>query len=421
MFVSFFPNPRPFFWSAAIWTLIVALLWMFGASEWGQYIGLPNPPSDAKTIIGPRALSTPDHLYFGMYFLVCSALFYFAWNILAPHKWSRWSVLGSLFIIYITYFQVQLGVAINSWYGEFYNLVQKALADSTKGTVPASELYSSFSSVVGILVMWVITVVGLNFFTSHFVFRWRTAMSDYYVGHWEKLRKIEGASQRVQEDTMRFARLLEDLGTSFINSVMTLIAFLPVLSRYSEQIKTVPLIGELPNSLVLISIIWAIFGTVFLAIIGGKLPGLEFKNQRVEAALRKELVYGEDFENRAAPPTVFQLFDNVRKNYYRLYWNYLYFNFGRFSFIQADAFLALFVMVPTIASGAFSFGLFRQISNAMGEVKESLQYLVRSWPSIIDLLSIYKRLRTFEAAIHGEAIDLKREYALPGQIEPEQA
>src|SRR2546430_5973921 len=43
------------------------------------------------------------------------------------------------------------------------------------------------------------------FITSHYIFRWRTAMNDYYVGNWQRLRHIEGASQRVQEDTMRFA------------------------------------------------------------------------------------------------------------------------------------------------------------------------------------------------------------------------
>ena len=55
------------------------------------------------------------------------------------------------------------------------------------------------------------------------------------------------------------------------------------------------------------------FGTVFLATVGIKLPGLEFKNQRVEAAYRKELVYGEDDETRAKPPTLAELFGNVRR------------------------------------------------------------------------------------------------------------
>ena len=68
------------------------------------------------------------------------------------------------------------------------------------------------------------------FFTNHYVFRWRNAMNDFYLSKWDKLRHIEGASQRVQEDTMRFANILEGLGVALINSVMTLVVFLPILS-----------------------------------------------------------------------------------------------------------------------------------------------------------------------------------------------
>ena len=77
-----------------------------------------------------------------------------------------------------------------------------------------------------------------------------------------------------------------------------------------------------------IAIVWSLFGTAFLALIGIRLPGLEFRNQRVEAAYRKELVYAEDDERRAQPQTVAELFAAVRANYFRLYFNYMYFNVG---------------------------------------------------------------------------------------------
>ena len=43
-----------------------------------------------------------------------------------------------------------------------------------------------------------------------------------------------------------------------------------------------------------------------------------------------------------------------------------------------------------------------QILNAFGQVRESFQYVINSWPTIVDLLSIYKRLRAFEASLKGE-------------------
>jgi hypothetical protein len=116
------------------------------------------------------------------------------------------------------------------------------------------------------------------------------------------LRGIEGAAQRVQEDTMRFSSTTEDMGGSFINSVLTLIAFLPVLWKLGEHVTRLPLVGVVPHALVVAALVWSAFGTVFLAAIGIRLPGLNFRNQRVEAAYRKELVYGEDDPTRVQPP-----------------------------------------------------------------------------------------------------------------------
>src|SRR5258706_12628907 len=38
-----------------------------------------------------------------------------AWMVFAPHPWALWSILGSALILFTSYFQVQVSVAINSW------------------------------------------------------------------------------------------------------------------------------------------------------------------------------------------------------------------------------------------------------------------------------------------------------------------
>jgi peptide/bleomycin uptake transporter len=162
-----------------------------------------------------------------------------------------------------------------------------------------------------------------------------------------------------------------------------------------------PFIGEVPHALVFASILWAAFGTGFLAIVGVKLPGLEFKNQRVEAAYRKELVYGEDDAGRAQPPTVRELFSNVRRNYFRLYFHYTYFNIARIVYLQTDNIFPYIILAPSIVAGKITLGLMQQVLNAFEQVRSSFQYLVNSWTTIVELLSVYKRLRTFEMVIQG--------------------
>jgi peptide/bleomycin uptake transporter len=243
-----------------------------------------------------------------------------------------------------------------------------------------------------------------DFYTSHYIFRWRTAMNSFYMSKWEKLRHIEGASQRVQEDTMRFSSTLEGLGISLINSVMTLIVFLPILLALSSYVTELPIIGKISHSLFWLALFWSVFGTVLLAVAGIKLPGLNFKNQRVEAAYRKELVYGEDNADRAQPATVGELFANVRRNYFRIYFHYVYFNVARYFYLQADSMFVLFMLVPTFVAGAITYGIYQQIATAFGQVSNSFQYLVNSWTTIIELLSIHKRLKAFEAAIDDEPL-----------------
>ncbi len=160
------------------------------------------------------------------------------------------------------------------------------------------------------------------------------------------------------------------------------------------------------------------FGTVFLAVVGVKLPGLEFRNQRVEASYRKELVYGEDDPNRADPMTIRELYDDVRRNYFRLYFHYMYFNVARIFYLQADNLFSLIVLVPSIVAGKLTLGLMTQINNVFDQVRGSFQYLVNSWTTIVELLSIYKRLRAFEAAIDDKPLpSIDQEYIESGGVE----
>lgn len=203
---------------------------------------------------------------------------------------------------------------------------------------------------------------------------------------------------------MRFASTVESMGVSLLNAVMTLIAFLPVLVALSVHVPELPIVGHIPYGLVIAAIVWSIVGTGILAIVGIKLPGLEFNNQRVEAAYRKELVFGEDDPSRATPPTVRELFSAVRKNYFRLYFHYMYFNIARILYLQLDNVFGVFLLFPSIVSATITLGLLTQITNIFDRVRGAFQYLITSWTTLVELMSIYKRLRSFERELDGQEI-----------------
>lgn len=405
MFVSFFPRPVPFFVSTALWTIFCVIIWYSLGADIARMLGFAVPPAETPGQVGVQVFWSPTFLWFYLYYGAAVAIFAGFWWIYAPHPWMMWSVLGTALILFVTYFQVEISVAINNWYGPFYDLIQTALSKSAPVTQGA--FYEQLLTFAEIAFLAVTVGTLTRFFVSHYIFRWRTAMNDYYVTHWPALRTIEGASQRVQEDTMRFSSTVENLGVNFVDSILTLIAFLPVLLRLSSSVTELPLVGEVPHSLVTVALLWSLFGTVFLAGVGYQLPGLNFFNQRVEAAYRKELVYGEDDPGRADPPTLGRLFQEVRRNYFRLYFHYAYFNLARIFYLQLDNIFPYIVLGPTIIAGKITLGAMNQILNAFSQVRSSFQYLVNSWSTIVELMSVYKRLRAFEAVI--QPTDMKFE------------
>jgi peptide/bleomycin uptake transporter len=456
MFRSFFPEPKLFFASAALWMLFMTIVGFTLGDTLHGVIGVDRfivaetcapvaeevtPTGDQPTTATPDAAGTPQStaepaagatetnpnapattesaapaaataavnctpegsflsqakIWEYQLILLTAVLFCVFWYFYKRNEWYWWSVVGSTTILLAIYFNVQVDAWINDWQGAFFNMLQMAL--SQPGSVDPVKFYAEVFVLFAVLMPNILALVILAFFTSHYVFRWRKAMNSYYMAYWPSIRTVEGAAQRVQEDTMRFASIVEDLGTSFFSSLITLIVFLPILWGLSQHITELPIFGGVPGSLVWVALVSAAFGTVLLAVVGVRLPGLQFQNQRVEAAYRKELVYGEDNADRAAPPTWRELFANVQKNYFRLYFNYTYFNIARYAYLQGAAYIPLLAMSPSILAGTLTLGLYQQISNAFGQVSGSFQFFARAWTTIVELLSVRARLKLFESFI----------------------
>ena len=319
-------------------------------------------------------------------------------------KWFLWAWIGSFIILSSLWVQVVIDVKINEWFGIFYDMIQKALAEPN--AVSIEEYFASLFSFITLAGMYIAVYVAISFFTAHFLFRWRSAMVGWYHSVYDKARKIEGASQRVQEDTIKFTRIMEGLGTSLIESIMILIQFVPILFGLSIGIP-IFFFGDWEYGLIVGALIWTIGGTVFLIILGLilRLVGVEYDLQKQEAAYRKILVIAEDNET-IRPKRIDELFDDVRKIHYLSYLRYLYFNIGRIAYLQANVLSAYVFLAPAIVAGVVTLGVMQQIIRAFGRVEGSMQYLLKAWPTIIELASVYKRLREFEDKLKSSQVDV---------------
>ena len=317
-------------------------------------------------------------------------------------KWFLWAYLGSAVILTSLWLSVQIDFQINEWFGGFYDMIKKALA--TPNAVTIEEYFGGLYSFAKLAALWIILGLATSFLTSHFLFRWRTSMVEFYHSVYDKARTIEGASQRVQEDTIRFSRIMEGLGTSLIESIMVLVEYFPLLMGLAVGIP-IMWFGEWEFGLVVSALIWAVGGTLLMIGLAWllRLVGIEYDLQKREAAYRKVLVIAED-DGTIRPKSLDELFEGVRIIHFKSYLNYLYFNIGRLAYLQVNVLVAYIFLAPAIVAGVMTLGVMQQIIRAFGRVEGSLQYLFNSWPTIIELASVYKRLREFENQIESISV-----------------
>ena len=319
------------------------------------------------------------------------------WVFYTSKKWALWAYLGTFFILGTLWLQVQVDVQINHWFGDFYDLIQKALA--TPGSVTIGEYWAGLASFGWLAGTWVaLSLVG-SFVTAHFLFRWRASMVEWYHEVFDKGRTIEGASQRVQEDTIKYTRIVEGLGVSLIESVMILVEFFPLLLGLGAGLSIL-WFGDWKYGLVTGAFVWTFGGTLLLVVSGYilRLVGIEYDIQKKEAAYRKHLVKMED-DGTVSPKALTELFEDVRTIHFTSYLQYIKFNVVRMAYLQVNVLTAYIFLAPAIVGGLISLGVMQQIIRAFGRVEGSMQFLIKSWPTIIELISVYKRLREYEAQI----------------------
>lgn len=221
-----------------------------------------------------------------------------------------------------------------------------------------------------------------------------------YLKFWHSVKEdIEGSSQRIQEDIHRFAKITERLGVQILDAIMTLVAFIPILWALSKDVE-VAYLRDIPGSLVWVALGVSVGGLVVSWFVGIKLPGLEYNNQKVEAAFRKELVLAEDDKlNYASPRVITELFTGLKFNYSRLFLHYGYFNVWLYSFSQFLVIVPYMIMGSGLFTGVITLGILVQVGNAFSQVRSSFSVFIDNWTTITELRSIHKRLKEFEQNI----------------------
>ena len=311
-----------------------------------------------------------------------------------------WAWGGLIVFLGHQLFGAYLAWAINGWMEHFYDLVQ-ITAEAGSGNADfrqdmRSRVYDTlweFAIIVAPAVA-VHPIAGLV--RNLWIFTWRRTLMTSYLNRWNTtVPAIEGASQRVHEDTQRFASGLQSCVSTVIKSVFTLVVFCPVLYSLDPQLMGIA-IGA------------AVGGLAISVVIGWPLVGLEGRNQGVEAELRTKLVLLEkdpsSVYSGGTPFTPFiRTFRALTRNYRNLYLSFAALSTWLSLYEQAAVLLPYMLVAPRLFADrpedVFTLGKLVKVSNAFGRVFDSLNVISERWIDITEWMSCLRRLREFERAV----------------------
>lgn len=351
--------------------------------------------------------------------------------------------VGLVVVVAYAFFLAHVKAQLNDFYSRFYDLLQKGGGDEVNvgsgdfgsghvdyRTQVREELWS-FALIVAPLVS---ASPAAKYIRSAWAFAWRLALMQSYLVAWDtKQEPIEGASQRLHEDSQRFATALEGCLITVLDAVFTLIVFTPILVELSQEIAP-------PSAMGVFDDVWlwgmaftcSLVGLSGAALFGQRLVGLEVANQRVEALLRKDLVLLETTpamivgtEAAAASAQTAQSPSRQRQStflpqaYFRatlasLWTNYfaLFKHFGLLNF-WLSLFDQIMVLAPYVIAAPLIFdedparritlGTLMKMSNSFDKVFGSLSVIAENWGAINDFRSTYRRLREFEDKLYANS------------------
>ena len=351
---------------------------------------------------------------------------------------------GLVVVLGYSMFLAWIKAQINDFYSDFYDLMQEAgtignYNDYASGEGPSladyrARVWEQLARFARIVAPLVTASPVAKWARSAWAFAWRAALMKSYLKAWDISREpIEGASQRLHEDTQRFCNALQGCLATLLDAIFTLAVFTPILVDLSHRIAPPVALGALRGIwLWALAFAAALVGLGGAAFVGQKLVQLEINNQKVEAVLRKDLVLLEttpavivgipcrddDDDNGGgggatqpqqqhyySPWLYFRpTLKSLRKNYHALFRHFSLLNFWLSVFDQTMVILPYVVAAPLLFADdpatRITLGTLVKMSNSFDKCFSSLSIIAENWGAIVDFRSVLHRLREFEAKLY---------------------
>jgi putative ATP-binding cassette transporter len=219
----------------------------------------------------------------------------------------------------------------------------------------------------------------------------RRMLNNNALYHIMRDHKVDNPDQRISEDVNNFTSGALNYSMTVLQSIVTAATFFGILWAVSHWLA-VCLIG------------YAAIGTWLAIVVGRRLVGINFNQQRFEADYRFALVrardnaesialyHGEQDEAR----NLKDRFVHVVSNYKLLLLWQRHLTFFTAAYDNAAGLVPYFVLAGAYFSGRFQLGEFTQAAYAFAVLQSSLSLVVDQFQQLTDYASVVNRLAAFD-------------------------
>jgi putative ATP-binding cassette transporter len=349
-----------------------------------------------------------------------------AWALARPY-WSseeRWRARGLLAVIVtLNLSLVGLGVLLTYWQRAFYNTLEAKDAAGFAQLILLGR-YGGDGMMPGfcvIAVFYILVAVYALYLQQALQIRWRRWLTERFLASWLEGRAYyrialmdqgtDNPDQRIAEDARMFVDDTLSLGLGLMNAVVTLVSYILVLWGLSGAMTVFGV--TIPGYMVWVALIYSAAGTWLAHLIGRKLIGLNFLQQRVEADFRYALVRlrenmegvalhgGEAQEQRG----LLARFQAVIQNWWGIMRATKQLTFFTAGFDQVAVIFPIIVAAPAFFAGRIQLGELFQTSSAFGQVQGAMSWFVSNYSRLTEWRATVERLTGFQRALHAAHAD----------------
>jgi putative ATP-binding cassette transporter len=314
-----------------------------------------------------------------------------------------------VFLVVVNQAQVGISVRLSYFNRDWFNAIQEKNSEAFWSLLYTVFFFWASIYIVSAIIEYVVQ--------SQLMIRWRRWLTTRYVSDWldhgnhYRMALAGGGAdnpdQRISDDVDEFINRTYSFSISLLSTTSSLVSFSIILWTISANFTIPGTEIAIPGFLFWVACLYSGFGTLVTHLIGRRLIGLYFNQQKFEANFRFSLArlreYAEQIALLKGEPTERVLlmgkFGEVIHNFLAIVSLRKLLIAFTSGYGQISPLIPYVVAAPFYFLGKIQLGVLTQTASAFGRVEGSLSFFIDAYTSVAAYLAVIRRLTGFDTSI----------------------